>query len=126
MSEAWDGLKASNREAPKQYLVTTNSVITDMDRLDANGNVVKAWDGLISGARMSGYVAKSGDANQLQFFGRAYTSGAYQVVDVYNANEITDKFDNTVVRQVGQSNIMAPNCMIHSLNGFVIYKISGR
>ncbi|MBP5680945.1 MAG: fasciclin domain-containing protein [Bacteroidales bacterium] len=126
MSEAWDGLKASNRQAPKQYLVTTNSVITDMDRLDADGNVIKAWDGLISGGRMSGYVAKTGEGNKLQFFGRPYTSGAFQVVDVYNANEITDKFDNTVVRQQGQSNIMAPNCMIHSLNGFIIYKIAAR
>ena len=127
MSEAWDGMLASNRQAATQYLVTTNCVVTDMDRavtVDGQSKVVKAWDGLISGGRMSGYVAKT-DGGKLQYFGRPYTSGAYQVVDVYNSNEMTDVFDNTVVREQGQSNIMAPNCMIHSLNGFIVYKIAG-
>jgi len=122
-SEAWDGMSASNREAPKQYLVTTNAKITDVDRV-INDKVVKPWDGLISGAQMSGYVAKTGSDNKLQYFGRPYTSGAFEVVNVYNSNEMTSTFDNTVVREAGQSNIIAPSCMIHSLNGFVIYKIA--
>lgn len=123
-SEAWDGLSATQRQATSQYLVTTNSVVTDMDRVGSDGNVIKAWDGLLSGGRMSGYVTKTGDGNKLQYFGRPYTSGAFEVVNVYNSNEMTDSFDNTVVREAGQSNIMAPNCMIHSLNGFIIYKIA--
>lgn len=124
-SEAWDGMMASNRQAPTQYLVTTNSKITDMDRVGSDGKVVKAWNGLLSGGTMSGFVAKSGDGNKLQYFGKPYSSGAYQIVDVYNSNEMTNKFDNTVVRQQGQSNIMGNNLIIHSLNGFIIYKISG-
>lgn len=123
-SEAWDGLSASNRQAPKQYLVTTINKITDVDRV-VNGKPQKPWDGLITGATMSGYVAKTGDGNKLQYFGRPYTSGAFQVVDVYNSSDILpDQFDNTVVREAGQSNIMAYDGIIHSLNGFIIYKIA--
>lgn len=123
MSEAWEGMKGTTRTAPQQYLVTTSCKITDTDRL-VNNVPIKAWDGLLSGATMSGYVAKTGEGNKLQYFGRPYTSGAFQVVDAYNANDITAKFDNTVVREQGQSNIMGRNCLIHSLNGFVIYKIA--
>ena len=123
-SEAWDGLSASNRQAPKQYLVTTIDKITDVDRY-IDGKPQKPWAGLITGAMMSGYVAKTGDGNKLQYFGRPYTSGAFQVVDVYNSCDILpDKFDNTVVREAGQSNIMAYDGIIHSLNGFIIYKIA--
>ena len=125
MSEAWNkGLAGTNRQAPKQYLVTTNAKVTDVDRIGPDGKVIKCWDGLMTGANMSGYVAKTGDGNKLQYFGRPYTSGAFEVVNVYNSNEMTDSFDNTVVREAGQSNIMAPNCMIHSLNGFIVYKIA--
>lgn len=122
-SEAWAGMKGTTRTAPKQYLVTTTCKITDKDRV-VNDVPIKPWDGLLSGAIMSGYVAKTGEGNKLQYFGRPYTSGAYQVVDAYNSNDITAKFDNTIVREQGQSNIMGSNLMIHSLNGFVIYKIA--
>lgn len=126
MSECWDGIASANRQAPTQYLVSTNDVITDMDN-SISGVIYKPWDGLISGGRMSGYVAKAGDQNKLQYFGRPYTSGAFQVVDVYNASDISNgAFDNTVVRQQGQSNIMCNRGMIHSLNGFVIYKIASK
>ena len=125
-SEAWTGLNASNRQATKQYLVSTSSVVVDVDHVDAQGNVVKAWEGLVTGGQLSGYVAKTGDGNKLQYFGRPYSSGAYEVVNVYNSNEMTNEFDNTVVRQAGQSNIMCPNAIIHSLNGFIIYKIAAR
>lgn len=123
MSEAWDGMKGTTRNAPKEYLVNTICKITDHDKLDANGKTLKPWDSLLSGAYMSGYVAKTGDGNKLQYYARPYTQGVYEVVKAINACDISNDFDNTIVREQGQSNIMAPNCLIHSLNGFVIYKI---
>ena len=125
-SEAWGGLGAANREATQQYLVSTSATVTDVDRVDAKGNVIRAWEGLVSGGQLSGYVAKTADGNKLQYFGRPYSSGAYEVVNVYNSNEMTSDFDNTVVRQAGQSNILCHNAIIHSLNGFIIYKIAAR
>lgn len=123
-TEAWSGIGGTSRNATSHYLVTTNNKIVDMDRT-VGDRIVKAWEGLISGATMSGYVDKIG--GQLQYTGRVYTSGANQCVDVYNANEITaGKFDNRVVRAPGKSNIICPQGVIHSLNGFVVYKIAAR
>jgi len=123
-SLAWEGVSGTSMAAPSEMLVSTSCKVTDHDRLIGT-TPVKAWDGLLSGAMMSGYVSKDGAGNKVKYVGRPYQSGAYDVVDVYNGDQyFEDKLDNTVVREQGQSNIMAPNCLIHSLNGFVIYKIA--
>lgn len=146
-TDAWDGIGGTSRVAATRYLISTNNKMVDLDKVrtikvetivpDMNGNdsiayenkdvVVKAWEALISGANMSAYVEKAGAQHELQYTGRPYTSGAFQCVDVYNANDITGGlFDNTVIRKPGKSNIICQNGVIHALNGFVIYKIAGR
>ncbi len=122
-SEAWNGINGGGSRQPTQeYLVTTNCKITDVDRIAADGSVIKPWASLITGATVSGYVQKVG--GKLRYYGREYKSGANTPVVVYNSYDRSEEFDNTVVRSVGQSNIMGPNLMIHSLNGYVIYKIA--
>jgi len=123
-TEAWNGIAGgANRQPNSHYLVTTNCKVTDVDRVTSSGTIIKPWSALITGATMSGYVDKV--EGKLKYYGRNYEPNSVLMVRAYNSCDLSSKFDNTVVREQGQSNIMGPNLMIHSLNGFVIYKIEG-
>ena len=87
------------------------------------------WEDLMSGTtRMSGYVNKLPGAgqtkNRLQFLGRDYVMGSQRAVAAINASDLfADRFTNTVVRELGQSNVLGQNGVIHSLDGFIIYQV---
>ena len=87
------------------------------------------WEDLMSGTtRMSGYVNKvpgtGRDKNRLQFMGRDYLMGSQRAVAAVNASEIFEgRFTNTVVRELGQSNVLGQNGVIHSFDGFIVYKV---
>jgi len=83
------------------------------------------WEDFMSGTtKMSMRLQKIGSDNKMRFLGRDYESGIYTSVKAYNgSNENNELFDNTVVRTLGQSNVIAPNSVIHSFNGFVVYHL---
>lgn len=86
------------------------------------------WEDLMSGTtRMSVSISKTAADNKLCFMGRNYVQGQDVAVDAYSASEYSGGlFSNTVVRELGQSNILAANAIIHSFDGFLIYKVRGR
>ena len=70
-------------------------------------------------------VSKTGENHNLRFLGRDYETGRFTAYRAINASsEATDEhpFDNQVVRGLGQSNIICPRGIIHSLNGYIFYK----
>ena len=87
------------------------------------------WEDLMSGTtRMSMYLSKLDGTgktkNRMQFLGRTYQQGSMNAVAAINASDLMPgSFDNCVVRELGQSNVIGPNGIIHSLNGFIIYQV---
>ena len=86
------------------------------------------WEDLMSGTtRMSVTISKTAGDHRLKFAGRSYVQGQDVAVDAYGADEYSNgQFTNTVVRELGQSNIIANNAVIHSFDGFLIYKVRAR
>jgi hypothetical protein len=59
--------------------------------------------------------------------GKDYESGSYVAAKAINASQVDGtRFDNSVVRALGQSNVMGERAVIHSLNGFVLYQIQSK
>lgn len=87
--------------------------------------MTEEWEDFMSGtAKMTMRLQKVGADHQLRFLGRDYESGIYVSAKAINASEISGGiFSNTVVRELGQSNIIAPRSVIHSFDGFVLYQI---
>lgn len=87
--------------------------------------MTEEWEDFMSGTtKMSMRLQKVGADHRLRFLGRDYESGIYVSAKAVNASDIAgDRFSNTVVRQLGQSNIIVPRSVIHSLDGFVLYQI---
>lgn len=90
--------------------------------------MTEEWEDFMSGTtRLTMRLNKVGNDNKLRFLGRDYTSGNYVAAKAINASELDgQRFDNSVVRELGQSNIMAERAVIHSLNGFVLYQIQSK
>jgi hypothetical protein len=86
------------------------------------------WEDFMSGTtKLSMRLNKVGSTHQLRFLGKNYESGSYVAAKAINASELDGtRFDNGVVRELGQSNIMAERAVIHSLNGFVLYQIQSK
>ncbi len=90
--------------------------------------ITDEWEDFMSGtARVNMTVYKQG--GKLIFEGADRTNSGGQVMaDALNGNEIFGAngalFSNAVVRRLGQSNVIAPRCIIHSLDGFILYRIT--
>jgi uncharacterized surface protein with fasciclin (FAS1) repeats len=86
------------------------------------------WEDFMSGTtKLSMRLNKVGDTHKLRFLGRDYESGSYVAAKAINASQLDGtRFDNMVVRELGQSNVMAERAVIHSLNGFVLYQIQSK
>lgn len=86
------------------------------------------WEDFMSGtARVNMNVYKQG--GKLVFEGANRTnSGGTVIAEALNGNAIYGAsgalFSNSVVRKLGQSNVIAPRCVIHSLDGFILYRIT--
>ena len=87
------------------------------------------WEDFMSGtARVNMAVSKQG--GKLIFEGSDRTNSGGQVMaEAVNGNSFfsaagTQLFSNSVVRQLGQSNVIAPRCIIHSLDGFILFRIT--
>lgn len=87
--------------------------------------MTEEWEDFMSGTTKMGMrLQKVGADHQLRFLGRDYESGIYVAAKAINASDIAGtRFSNTVVRELGQSNIIVPRSVIHSLDGFVLYQI---
>jgi hypothetical protein len=90
--------------------------------------MTEEWEDFMSGTtRLTMRLNKVGATHALRFLGRNYTSGNYTSAVAINACDLDGaRFDNCVVRQLGQSNIIVPKAVIHSLNGFVLYRIQSK
>lgn len=90
--------------------------------------VTDEWEDFMSGtARVNMTVYKQNGRLVFEGADRA-NSGGQVMADAVNGNEFFGPagalFSNTVVRQLGQSNVIAPRCIIHSLDGFILYRIT--
>jgi hypothetical protein len=83
------------------------------------------WEDFMSGTtKLSMRLRKVGTDRKLGFLGKNYESGSKVAAVAINASDLDgQRFDNCVVRELGQSNVMAERAVIHSLNGFVLYQI---
>jgi uncharacterized surface protein with fasciclin (FAS1) repeats len=86
------------------------------------------WEDFISGTtKLSMRLNKIGSTHSLRFLGRDYESGSYVAAKAINASQVNGElFDNCVVRELGQSNVMGERIVIHSLNGFVLYQLQSK
>jgi hypothetical protein len=90
--------------------------------------LTEEWEDFMSGTtKLSMRLNKVGSTHSLRFLGKDYESGSYVAAKAINASQVDGtRFDNSVVRALGQSNVMGERAVIHSLNGFVLYQIQSK
>lgn len=83
------------------------------------------WEDLMSGTTsMTAYINKVGADHKLRFLARNYIQGDMTAVYAYNGTDVMGSgLSNCVIRELGQSNVIANRGVIHSFDGYLIYKV---
>ncbi len=86
--------------------------------------VAEDYEDFMSGTqRLYMRATKTGSDHNIRFLGKDYESGQYIAYRAINACDLEpEKFTNCVVRGLGQSNIICPRGIIHSLDGYIFYQ----